>query len=67
LRAGGRRRASVHLTYRHRLSQLLTILELPLTIEDTGLTPPWSWAMRTTRLAPDNSNFLLAYDDAQVQ
>lgn len=44
---------------------------LPLTIESTGetvgLTPLWSSIVLTARLAPDNSNFFLDYDEAQVQ
>jgi catechol 2,3-dioxygenase-like lactoylglutathione lyase family enzyme len=43
----------------------------PLTIESTGevvgLTPLWSSIILTERLAPDNSNFFLDYDEAQVQ
>lgn len=43
----------------------------PLTIESTGelvgLTPLWSSIILTERLAPDNSNFFLEYDDAQVE
>jgi catechol 2,3-dioxygenase-like lactoylglutathione lyase family enzyme len=43
----------------------------PLTIESTGevvgLTPLWSSIILTARVAPDNSNFLLDYDEAQVQ
>src|SRR6202163_913512 len=42
----------------------------PLTIESTGqvvgLTPLWNLVILTSRVAPDNSNFFLAYDDAQV-
>jgi len=42
----------------------------PLTIQSTGqivgLTPLWSSIILTTKLAPDNSNFFLAYDEAQV-
>jgi len=42
----------------------------PLTIESTGqvvgLTPLWRSIILTTRLAPDNSNFFLDYDEAQV-
>ena len=44
---------------------------LPLTIESTGelvgLTPLWSSIILTARVAPDNSNFFLDYDEAQVQ
>lgn len=40
----------------------------PLTIESTGdvvgLTPLWQSAILTSRVAPDNSNFFLQYDDA---
>ncbi|HEX6903755.1 MAG TPA: VOC family protein [Thermoanaerobaculia bacterium] len=47
------------------------IPSLPLTIESTGdlvgLSPLWRSIILTTRLAPDNSNFFLEYDDAQVQ
>lgn len=43
----------------------------PLTIEETGelvgLSPLWQSIILTGPLAPDNSNFLLEYDDAQVQ
>lgn len=43
----------------------------PLTIESTGelvgLSPLWSSIVLTSRLAPDNSNFFLDYDEAQVQ
>jgi len=43
----------------------------PLTIESTGdvvgLTPLWSSIILTSRVAPDNSNFFLDYDEAQVQ
>jgi catechol 2,3-dioxygenase-like lactoylglutathione lyase family enzyme len=43
----------------------------PLIIESTGdvvgLSPLWRSIILTTRLAPDNSNFLLDYDEAQVQ
>jgi catechol 2,3-dioxygenase-like lactoylglutathione lyase family enzyme len=43
----------------------------PLTIEATGemvgLTPLWNSIILTERVAPDNSNFLLQYDDAQVR
>ncbi len=43
----------------------------PLTIQSTGqvvgLTPLWTEIILTTRLAPDNSNFFLDYDEAQVQ
>lgn len=43
----------------------------PLTIESTGevlgLTPLWQSIILTERVAPDNSNFFLEYDDAQVQ
>ncbi len=42
----------------------------PLTIESTGqvvgLTPLWRSIILTARLAPDNSNFFLDYDEAQV-
>ncbi|HEV2855662.1 MAG TPA: VOC family protein [Thermoanaerobaculia bacterium] len=44
---------------------------LPLTLESTGelvgLTPLWRSIILTTRVAPDNSNFFLDYDEAQVQ
>jgi catechol 2,3-dioxygenase-like lactoylglutathione lyase family enzyme len=47
------------------------IPSLPLTIESTGelvgLSPLWYSIILTTRVAPDNSNFFLQYDDAQVQ
>jgi catechol 2,3-dioxygenase-like lactoylglutathione lyase family enzyme len=43
----------------------------PLTIESTGevvgLTPLWSSIILTAKVAPDNSNFFLDYDDAQVR
>jgi catechol 2,3-dioxygenase-like lactoylglutathione lyase family enzyme len=43
----------------------------PLTIESTGeilgLSPLWSSIVLTSRVAPDNSNFFLDYDEAQVQ
>ena len=43
----------------------------PLTLESTGelvgLTPLWSSIILTARVAPDNSNFFLDYDEAQVQ
>ena len=43
----------------------------PLTIESTGemvgLTPLWNSIVLTSRVAPDNSNFLLQYDDAEVR
>jgi catechol 2,3-dioxygenase-like lactoylglutathione lyase family enzyme len=43
----------------------------PLTIESTGevvgLSPLWSSIVLTARVAPDNSNFFLDYDEAQVQ
>jgi catechol 2,3-dioxygenase-like lactoylglutathione lyase family enzyme len=42
----------------------------PLTIESTGqvvgLTPLWRSIILTARIAPDNSNFFLDYDEAQV-
>lgn len=42
----------------------------PLTVQSTGqvvgLTPLWESIILTARLAPDNSNFFLAYDEAQV-
>jgi catechol 2,3-dioxygenase-like lactoylglutathione lyase family enzyme len=42
----------------------------PLTIESTGqvvgLTPLWESIILTSRIAPDNSNFFLQYDDVQV-
>jgi catechol 2,3-dioxygenase-like lactoylglutathione lyase family enzyme len=42
----------------------------PLTIESTGqvvgLTPLWESIVLTSRVAPDNSNFFLDYDEAQV-
>jgi catechol 2,3-dioxygenase-like lactoylglutathione lyase family enzyme len=42
----------------------------PLTIESTGetvgLIPLWNLVILTSRVAPDNSNFFLAYDDAQI-
>jgi catechol 2,3-dioxygenase-like lactoylglutathione lyase family enzyme len=42
----------------------------PLTIESTGevvgLTPLWNSIILTSRVAPDNSNFFLDYDEAQV-
>jgi catechol 2,3-dioxygenase-like lactoylglutathione lyase family enzyme len=44
---------------------------LPLTLESTGelvgLTPLWRSIILTARVAPDNSNFFLDYDEAQVQ
>ena len=43
----------------------------PLTIEETGdvvgLNPLWRSIIFTTRLAPDNSNFFVDYDEAEVQ
>lgn len=43
----------------------------PLTIEETGevvgLNPLWSSIILTARVAPDNSNFFLDYDEAEVQ
>lgn len=43
----------------------------PLTIESTGevvgLTPLWGSIVLTERVAPDNSNFFLDYDEAQVR
>jgi catechol 2,3-dioxygenase-like lactoylglutathione lyase family enzyme len=43
----------------------------PLTIEATGdvvgLSPLWESIILTSRVAPDNSNFFLDYDEAQVQ
>jgi catechol 2,3-dioxygenase-like lactoylglutathione lyase family enzyme len=43
---------------------------LPLTIESTGdvvgLSPLWRSVILTARVAPDNSNFFLDYDEAQV-
>ena len=43
----------------------------PLTIEATGqvvgLTPLWRSIILTSRVAPDNANFFLDYDEAQVQ
>ncbi len=43
----------------------------PLIIESTGdvvgLSPLWRSIILTSRLAPDNSNFLLDYDETQVQ
>lgn len=43
----------------------------PLVIESTGdvvgLSPLWRSIILTARIAPDNSNFLLDYDEAQVQ
>jgi catechol 2,3-dioxygenase-like lactoylglutathione lyase family enzyme len=43
----------------------------PLTIESTGqvvgLTPLWSSIVLLSPVAPDNSNFFLDYDEAQVQ
>ncbi|HZF13166.1 MAG TPA: VOC family protein [Thermoanaerobaculia bacterium] len=43
----------------------------PLTLESTGQTvgaiPLWSSIILTSRVAPDNSNFFLDYDEAQVQ
>lgn len=43
----------------------------PLTIEETGdlvgLSPLWRSVILAGPLAPDNSNFLLDYDEAQVQ
>jgi catechol 2,3-dioxygenase-like lactoylglutathione lyase family enzyme len=43
----------------------------PLTIQSTGqtvgLTPLWRTIILTSRLAPDNSNFFLDYDEDQVQ
>lgn len=43
----------------------------PLTVQSTGqvvgLTPLWTEIILTARVAPDNSNFFLDYDEAQVQ
>jgi catechol 2,3-dioxygenase-like lactoylglutathione lyase family enzyme len=43
----------------------------PLTIESTGqvlgLTPLWNSIVLTSRVAPDNSNFFLDYNEAQVR
>ncbi len=43
----------------------------PLTLVSTGqtfgFTPLWQEIVLTSRLAPDNSNFFLDYDEAQVQ
>ena len=43
----------------------------PLVIESTGevvgLSPLWSSIILTSRVAPDNSNFFVDYDEAQVQ
>jgi catechol 2,3-dioxygenase-like lactoylglutathione lyase family enzyme len=43
----------------------------PLTIESTGevvgLTPLWGSIVLTTRVAPDNSNFFLDYDETEVR
>ncbi len=43
----------------------------PLTIESTGevvgLTPLWNLIILTSKVAPDNSNFFLDYDEAQVR
>ena len=43
----------------------------PLTIESTGevvgLSPLWRSIILTARVAPDNSNFFLDYDEAQVR
>jgi catechol 2,3-dioxygenase-like lactoylglutathione lyase family enzyme len=43
----------------------------PLTLESTGqvfgFTPLWNSIILTSRVAPDNSNFFLDYDEAQVQ
>jgi hypothetical protein len=43
----------------------------PLTIESTGevfgLSPLWRSIVLTSRLAPDNSNFFLDYDEAEVE
>jgi catechol 2,3-dioxygenase-like lactoylglutathione lyase family enzyme len=43
----------------------------PLVIESTGevvgLSPLWSSIILTARVAPDNSNFFLDYDEAQVE
>ena len=43
----------------------------PLTLESTGevlgLTPLWQLSILTSRLAPDDSNFFVDYDEAQVQ
>jgi catechol 2,3-dioxygenase-like lactoylglutathione lyase family enzyme len=43
----------------------------PLTVESTGqivgTTPLWSLVILLSPLAPDNSNFFLDYDEAQVQ
>jgi catechol 2,3-dioxygenase-like lactoylglutathione lyase family enzyme len=43
----------------------------PLTLESSGETvgpiPLWNEIILTSRIAPDNSNFFLDYDEAQVQ
>ncbi len=43
----------------------------PLTVQATGqvvgLTPLWNEIILTSRVAPDNSNFFLDYDEAAVQ
>ncbi len=43
----------------------------PLTVQETGqvvgLIPLWTEIILTQRLAPDNSNFFLDYDETQVQ
>ena len=43
----------------------------PLTIESTGqvfgFTPLWQSIILISRVAPDNSNFFLDYDEAEVQ
>jgi catechol 2,3-dioxygenase-like lactoylglutathione lyase family enzyme len=43
----------------------------PLTIQSTGqvvgLTPLWTAIILTARLAPDNSNFFIDYDETQVR
>ncbi|HEY0784088.1 MAG TPA: VOC family protein, partial [Thermoanaerobaculia bacterium] len=41
-------------------------LTLVATGETVGATPLWTEIILTSRVAPDNSNFFLAYDDAQV-
>jgi len=41
-------------------------LTIPSTGQTVGLTPLWNLVILTARVAPDNSNFFLAYDDAQV-
>ncbi len=41
-------------------------LTIPSTGQTVGLTPLWDLVILTARVAPDNSTFFLAYDDAEI-